>query len=70
MKSKYDDYNCLLQLCNEKGGWLAEIKTADEQAALDSILDSQAQAEYWIGLTDMAEKGKWVWQHSNQTLGP
>ena len=49
---------------------MAEIKTADEQAALDSILDqAQAQAEYWIGLTDMAEKGKWVWQHSNQTLG-
>ena len=49
---------------------MAEIKTADEQAALDSNLDSQAQAGYWIGLTDMAEKGKWVWQHSNQKLGP
>ena len=67
---KYPEHNCSLQFCNEKRGWLAEIKTADEQADLDSILDSLPHAEYWIGLTDMAEKGEWVWQHSNQTLGP
>ena len=49
---------------------MAEIKTADEQAALNSILDSQAKAEYWIGLTETSVTGKSVWQHSNSTVGP
>ena len=47
---------------------MAEITTADEQAALNSILDSQAKAEYWIGLTDTSVTGKWIWQHSNSTV--
>ena len=56
------------QFCKQKGGWLAEIKSSSDQAALGSIL--QSNINYWIGLTDTAVKGKWVWQHSNLKVGP
>ena len=30
----------------------------------------QSNINNWMGLTDTAAKGKWVWQHSNQAVGP
>jgi len=60
-------YSQAFQFCKQKGGWLAEIKSSNEQAALGSLL--QTNINYWIGLTDTAVKGKWVWQHSNQAVG-
>ena len=56
----------MLQFCAEKGGWLAEIFSLEEQASInDTLLDGIG---YWIGLTDSAEEGHFVWQHSNQSL--
>ena len=46
---------------------MAEIKSSDQQAALDSIhLDTRYN--YWIGL-QRDEVGEWVWQHSHQKVG-
>merc|ERR1712241_967335 len=54
--------------CEDKGGWLAEIKSPDQQSKLNSVLT--IEVSYWIGLNDLASKGQWDWQHSNVTLGP
>ena len=46
---------------------MAEIKSSDQQAALDSIhLDTRYN--YWIGL-QKDDVGEWVWQHSQQKIG-
>jgi len=54
------------QFCAEKGGWLAEIFSLEEQSSINDILLDNIY--YWIGLTDSAEEGHFVWQHSNQSL--
>ena len=37
------------------GGYLAEIKSAEQEAALDGLLSYSA--EYWIGLSDLSVEG-------------
>jgi len=55
------------QFCTKKGGWLAEIFTSEEQK---SILSSAVEQNrnYWIGLTDSAVEGHFIWQHSSKPL--
>ena len=48
------------QFCEDKGGWLAEIKSPDQQSKLNSVLT--IEVSYWIGLNDLASKGQWDWQ--------
>ena len=48
------------QFCEDKGGWLAEIKSPDQQTKLNSVLT--IEVSYWIGLNDLASKGQWDWQ--------
>ena len=67
----YLDQHCacnltLLQFCTDKGGWLAETFTSEEQSIMDQMLDKSLA--YWIGLTDSAVEGKFVWQHSSKPL--
>ena len=42
----------LLQFCTDKGGWLAETFTSEEQSIMDQMLDKSLA--YWIGLTASA----------------
>merc|ERR1739836_52739 len=55
------------QFCEEKGGYLAEIVTEIEQTNLNAILDTDSC--YWIGLSDLAAEGEFVWQHSYSPVG-
>ena len=45
------------------GGYLAEIKSPEQEAALDGPLSYSA--EYWIGLSDLSVEGA----HSNAEEG-
>ena len=53
----------LLQFCINKGGWLAEILSPEENSNLKPVF-MQSGKYYWIGLTDSAVEGHFVWQHS------
>ena len=44
------------EYCWEIGGYLAEIRTQDEESLLDSYLI--AGISYWIGLSDMDHEGQ------------
>ena len=52
------------EFCYEKEGYLAEITSYEEETLLDSIL--LADIDYWIGLSDFASEGTWVWQDSHK----
>ena len=56
----------LFQFCAQQGGYLAEIVSKNEQTNLNTILRDDSQ--YWIGLSDLATEGKFVWQHSFSPL--
>ena len=56
----------LFQFCAQKGGYLAEIVSKIEQTNLNTIL--REDFRYWIGLTDLATEGKFVWQHAFSPL--
>ena len=48
------------QFCWEAGGYLAELLSSEEEARLNAILAKDI--DYWIGLTDLAHEGVWMWQ--------
>jgi len=52
--------------CEDRGGWLAEIFSAEEQSSINTWL--KGSGVYWLGLTDIAVEGKFVWQHSSKPL--
>ena len=64
-RCRQDDHY-LFQFCAEKGGYLAEIKSFEEQNRLQQILSTHAS--YWIGLSDRAREGQFVWQHSREPM--
>ena len=74
MQSIHLDQPCvcnltLLQFCADKGGWLAEIFTSEEQVSMNQLLPIGDNSHaYWIGLTDSAVEGHFVWQHSSKPL--
>ena len=43
------------QYCWGRGGYLAEITSAEEELALEGVL--MHGKEYWLGLTDVEEQG-------------
>merc|ERR1712198_163427 len=55
------------QFCVGKGGYLAEIKSEEEQNSLNAFLSWDDC--YWIGLSYAHVEGKWIWQHSFSPLG-
>merc|ERR1711973_631574 len=57
------------QFCEEKGGYLAEILSESEQTNLKALLNIRQDQNYWIGLSDVASEGNFVWQHSFTPLG-
>ena len=59
----------MLQFCEEKGGYLAEILSQSEQTNLEALLNFGQYKNYWIGLSDLAYEGKFEWQYSLTPLG-
>ena len=55
------------QFCTEKGGWLAEIFSSEEQTSIMNEV-IEGNNHYWIGLTDSATEGHFIWQHSSKPL--
>jgi len=60
----------------ERGGYLLEINNVDEQAAIfdkllnsASITSSYLENFVWIGATDKAEEGTWIWDGNNDGEG-
>ena len=51
------------EFCYQNEGYLAEITSNEEDSLLDKFLLEDLQ--YWIGLSDIANEGTWVWQDSH-----
>ena len=45
----------MLQFCWSRGGYLAEVTSAEEQEALEGVLIHGK--EIWLGITDVEEQG-------------
>merc|ERR1719474_1841536 len=50
--------------CWEQGGYLAEITSMSEFSLLEQYLFIY-ETNYWIGLTDQAREGTWIWSNSH-----
>ena len=50
----------------EQGGHLVAIENADENAYLVETFGGQV--EYWTGLTDLEDEGKWKWTNGERLL--
>ncbi|XP_062596066.1 perlucin-like protein [Saccostrea cucullata] len=56
------DFMKAKSICQQHGSKLVEIETADENNFLRShIVGTHPQNGYWIGLSDIAKEGEWVW---------
>ena len=65
-------------LCNGQGGQVAEIESAEKNSellnyihddpALRPALTTMSEGGYWIGATDQAVEGNWLWATSGRTL--
>jgi hypothetical protein len=51
--------------CTSAGGWLATIETSAEDTFIMTTLASKRRV--WIGLTDAAVEGTWVWVKTGTT---
>merc|ERR1712243_70548 len=54
------------QFCQDHHGFLAEIKSDEEQQNVNQILPDGRY--YWIGLEDFTEEGKFIWDYSKEDM--
>lgn len=47
--------------CEEMGGHLVTITSAEEKTFIDGILTNKNKSNYWAGATDEESEGKWKW---------
>jgi len=61
------------QHCQELGGHLAEPISEDTSNLLTSIANIETDVlgfpAWWLGLSDLAHEGRWIWQHSLDDVG-
>merc|ERR1712034_136104 len=57
-----------MDVCDGVGGYLVEVKTEEQAtfiASIAEVVESLTGVDsWWIGLTDMAHEGRWIWAHS------
>merc|ERR1712126_153109 len=58
------DWDTSQVYCWEKGAYLAEIMSRDEEDLLDTFLIEGTS--YWIGLSDLSHEGVYRWEESHQ----
>ncbi len=64
-------FNFIFQFCIEKGGILIELHNADEADFFNTFLtntENNNKKNYWIGLSDIKTKGKFVWNSSLENV--
>lgn len=47
--------------CEARGGYLATITSAAEQAVVQKLVGEGTKAQYWLGGTDEGDQGHWRW---------
>lgn len=50
-----------VKYCENLGGHLATITSAEEQELVKNLVSGGTKAQYWLGGTDEAEEGNWAW---------
>ena len=52
----------MFQFCWSHDGWLVEIKSEEKEHLVEEVI--VPEIAYWIGLTDFAQEGDFVWAKS------
>lgn len=55
-------YSQAQQLAWNMGGHLATITSQEENEAVTSLMQNASGGEYWLGATDVAQEGVWLWE--------
>ncbi|MDO5784599.1 MAG: S-layer homology domain-containing protein [Eubacteriales bacterium] len=55
------DWFAAKKYCEEQGGHLATITSAEENEIVTRLVKGGTKAQYWLGGTDEAKEGTWVW---------
>lgn len=48
--------------CQERGGDLVSIHSAEEQEQIDALVEGIALNEWWIGFSDREDEGEFLWE--------
>jgi len=68
VSTKRKNWSDAQKYCSSKGGYLAEVKSPEEEKLLEDHL-MKSQNSYWIGLADLpAKDGRYIWQHSQTAV--
>ncbi|XP_078693199.1 alpha-N-acetylgalactosamine-specific lectin-like isoform X3 [Branchiostoma floridae x Branchiostoma belcheri] len=62
-------YNESQAICHEEGGHLATVKNNETHNFLANHVRAATQESTWIGLTDVATEGLWVWDDGTLLFG-
>ncbi|XP_078610832.1 alpha-N-acetylgalactosamine-specific lectin-like [Branchiostoma floridae x Branchiostoma japonicum] len=62
-------YNESRATCHEEGGRLATVKNNETHNFLANHVRATTKAHTWIGLTDEATEGLWVWDYGTLLVG-
>ena len=64
-KSPATTYNQATSQCASMGGYLASVKTAEKLALITDLAKGD---KIWVGLDDIEEEGRYVWQEDASIL--
>ncbi|XP_035692701.1 CD209 antigen-like protein A [Branchiostoma floridae] len=65
----HKSYNESRATCHEEGGRLATVKNNETHNFLANRVRATTKAHTWIGLTDEATDGLWVWDDGTLRVG-
>ncbi|KAL8579598.1 hypothetical protein ACOMHN_025551 [Nucella lapillus] len=62
-------YKRTQEFCKERGAKMVEIESAEENDFVQKTLTELAIQNIWMGLTDLVEEGKFVWESTQREPG-